>query len=171
MSSPYSVDRLMSEARRLAAEYRRATGRPLAVSGEIANYDAVRLLQLEPVAPGEGDCDALGTGVRAGRRIQIKGRAIFDERRSGHRVGQLKLDRNWDLLVLVLMNEDFETDEIHQIERADIEDALSKADGSRRRNRGALSVARLRLIGRLAWSRENGLEECIDSQHRAAGEG
>ena len=44
----------MSETRRLASEYRRATGKPLAVSGEIARYDASRLLGLELVADNLG---------------------------------------------------------------------------------------------------------------------
>jgi len=149
----------MTEARRLAREYREATGRALPISAEIAKYDAVRLLQLEPVnQPGLG-YEALGTGARAGRRIQIKGRAIFDERKFGQRLGQLKLEREWDLLMIVLMDEHFEPFEIHEIERGEVESALRDSAGSRRRRRGALSVARARIIGHLCWTRENGIEE------------
>ena len=43
----YQIDKLMGEARRLAAEYRRATGKTLAISGEIAISDAITLLGLE----------------------------------------------------------------------------------------------------------------------------
>ena len=50
----YRVDKLMSEARKLAAEYRKATGRTLAISGEIAINDAVVQLGLEP-APRDAE--------------------------------------------------------------------------------------------------------------------
>lgn len=79
--SLYSVDKLISEARRIAAEYRRATGKPLGISAEIARYDACSYLDLEPHEDAVG-YDAMGvTGEREGLRFQIKGRAIFDERR------------------------------------------------------------------------------------------
>ena len=84
----YSIDKLIGETRRLAAEYRKATGKPLAVSTEIARYDAARLLGLELVdAGGQVGYDAIGTGSRAGQRIRIKGRAIFDRKHPGARIG------------------------------------------------------------------------------------
>ena len=156
-SAPYSMDRLIAEARRLAAEYRRATGRPLAgVSGEIAEYDAARLLDLELCRERPGGWDAVGRGRRAGKRIQIKARAIFDERKSGHRIGQLKLDKEWDSVVLVLFDENFEPFEIWEAERADVEEAVAASRASSRARRGALSVARFKRIGRLVWTREEG---------------
>lgn len=162
----YSVDKLIAEARRIAAAYRRATGRSLAgVSAEICQHDAARLLDLELCQPPAGGYDAVGRGARAGRRIQIKGRAIFDETRGGHRIGQLRLEREWDSVVLVLMDENFEPFEIHEAERADIERDL-ETSASRRRARGAMSVARFRHLGRLVWARETGLvhDEVWDNQ-------
>ncbi len=165
----YAVDKLMNEARRLAAEYRRATGRPLAIGGEIAKYDAARLLGLEPVEDPEAGYDAIGTGRRAGRRVVIKGRAIFDERKSGQRIGQLRLERPWDLLMVVLLDESFEPAEIYEIERADVEAALAETS-QRRSRRGAMSVARVRTVGRRVWSRELGEEDDGYWDNRAAGE-
>ena len=97
----------MSEARKLAVEYRRTTGKPLpGISGEIANYDAARLLDLELVKDNApGGYDAIGKGKREGRRVQVKGRAILDEKKSGQRIGQLKLEQDWDSVVLVLMDD------------------------------------------------------------------
>lgn len=148
----YAVDKLISEARRLAAEYRRATGKSLPVSSEIARHDACVCLDLEPVEEEVSGYDALS---RDGRelRIQIKGRAIFDESKSGQRIGQLKLEQDWDAVVLVLMDEDFETFEIHQAERDEVLEALKE---SARNKRGAMSVARFKNIGRLVWTREEG---------------
>lgn len=155
----YSVDKLIAEARRLAAEYRRATGKPLAgVSGEVCQHDAARLLDLE-LHSGAGGYDAIGRGPREGKRIQIKGRAVFDEGKSGHRIGQLKTEQEWDSVMLVLMDDNLEPFEIYEAERADIVEALEGAASSRRSKRGAMSVARFKAIARLVWSRENGIEQ------------
>ncbi len=152
----YSVDKLIAEARRLAAAYRRTTGRPLAgVGAEICRHDAARLLDLELCQPAVPGYDAIGRGARAGKRVQIKGRAIFDESKGGHRIGQLRVEQDWDSVVLVLMDENFEPFEIHEAERADILDDLARADG-RRSKRGVMSVARFKNLGRLVWERGAG---------------
>lgn len=155
--SLYSVDKLISEARRLAAAYRKATGKSLGgISSEIAEHDAARLLDLELCREKPGGYDAVGCGTRAGKRIQIKGRAIFDERKSGQRIGQLKADQEWDSVMLVLMDEQFEPYEIYEAERAEVLEALRETEGSKRQKRGAMSVAKFKAIGRLVWAREEG---------------
>ncbi len=157
-AGPYAIDRLVSEARRLAAEYRRATGKPLpGISGEIAENDAARLLDLELVRDPSVAWDAVGRGRRAGRRIQIKSRVIFDEHRSDHRIGQVKADREWDSLMLVLMDENYEPVEIYECPRERVLEAIEETKGSSRSRRGAMSVARFRNIAWLAWRRELGV--------------
>lgn len=152
----YDLDKLMSEARHLAAEYRRATGKSLGgVSGEIAEFDAARLLDLDLIRDA-GGYDAIGRGSREGKRIQIKGRAVFDESRSGQRIGQLKIDREWDSVMLVLMDQDFESFEIYEAEREDVLEAIEGSGNSRRTKRGLLSVAKFKIIGRLVWSASEG---------------
>lgn len=158
--SVYSVDKLIAQARLLATEYRHATGRPLAgISGEISQYDAARLLDLE-LRPGENSgYDAIGRGPRAGRRVQIKARAIFDQGKSGLRIGQIRVDQDWDIVVLVLMDENFEPFEIHEADRETLVEALKEGGNSNRSKRGAMSVAKFKAIGHLAWTRENGIED------------
>lgn len=155
----YQVDKLMSEARRLAREYRLAMGKPLpGISAELAVHDAIRLLDLEPAPAGVGGYDAVGRGARAGKRIQIKGRTIFDEDKGGQRIGQLKTEQEWDSVVLVLMDDNYEPFEVYEAERADVLEAVDKI--SRNRNkRGAVSVARFKIIARRVWSREGGSED------------
>jgi len=156
----YSVDKLISEARRLAADYRRATGKPLAgVSGEIAQHDAARLLNLEIADTNIGGYDAIGHGNREGKRIQIKGRAIFEEGKSGQRIGQLKLEQEWDSIMLVIMDENLEPYEIYEADREDILEALNDPAASKRSKRGAMSVSRFKNISRMVWTLENGIEE------------
>lgn len=163
MTSPYAAEKLIAQARRLAAEYRRTMGKPLpGISNEIAAHDAVRLLGLEARAGGEGGWDAVEPGT--GRRIQIKSRTIFDEAKGGERIGQLKLNQEWDAVVLVLMDDEYEPYEIYEVDRAAVAEALAQAS-SNRAKRGAMSVARFKVIGRLRWDSVNGLgDEVWDNQ-------
>ncbi len=153
----YDVDTLISQTRKLAADYRKATGKALAVTSEIAKHDACTLLNLEPVmTEQEGGYDAI---VKKSAddivRYQIKGRAIFDETKPGQRIGQLKLDKDWDIVVLVIMNEEFLPQEIFLATRAEIEAELED-NNSKRKNRGAMSVARFKHLGRLVWTESDG---------------
>lgn len=157
MSNPYAADKLIAQARQLAAEYRRTMGKPLpGISSEIAEHDAVRLLGLEAKTSADGGWDALDP--ESGKRIQVKSRTIFDESKGGERIGQLKLNQDWDAVVLVLMDAEYEAYEIYQAERADIEDFIGKASTGRSK-RGAMSVARFKIIGRLRWDAVNGLQD------------
>jgi len=155
----YAVDKLISEARRLAAAYRRTTGKSLGISTEIAKHDACRLLQLEAVEEA-GGYDAIDPQVQnaeqQAQRIQIKGRTIFEDGKSGQRVGQLKLEQPWDTVVLVLMDDDFETFEIHAVQRQQITEALQEKEHKPRSRRGAMSVAQFKRIGQLIWTRQDG---------------
>lgn len=163
----YSVDRLMVQTRKLAADYRQATGQPLPVTAEIANYDAARLLDLELLQPPPGGYDAVGrTGRREGLRYQIKGRAIFDESKGGQRIGQLKLEQDWDAVLLVLLDEEYQPFAIHEADRHELEEALAD---SARNKRGAMSVARFRIISRLVWTREEGVIEDEIWEHPGQG--
>ena len=150
MSTPYAPDKLIAQARALAAEYRRAMGKPLpGVSTEIAEHDAVRLLGLEPSAQAAGGWDAVDPAT--GERIQIKSRTIFDESKGGERMGQLKLNQEWDAVVLVLMDEDYEPYEIYRATREELSEYADSSSANRAK-RGAMSVARFKAIAKRVWS-------------------
>lgn len=154
--SLYAADKLIGQARQLAAEYRRAMGKPLpGISNEIALHDAMRLLQLAPVDAAVGGYDAVDP-ARDGLRIQIKSRTIFDESKTGQRIGQIKADQPWDCVVLVLMDDDYEPYELYEADREELLEFMDKSSSGRAK-RGALSVARFKIIGRLVWSRDKGL--------------
>ncbi|MFQ5661249.1 MAG: hypothetical protein ACE5GZ_12560 [Gammaproteobacteria bacterium] len=151
----YSVDKLVAEARRLAREYREATGKTLPITAEIAINDAIRLLTLTPAGRDDRGFDATMLYRGDTLRVQIKGRVIFNERKSGYRLGQLKLEQSWQATLLVLMNSEFEPDEIYLAHRDAILNVLDKSKS----RRGAISVARFKAIGELVWSEANGLED------------
>jgi len=149
----YKVDKLMDETRRLAAEYRRSTGQTLPVSGELAKNDAIRLLKLSvPEQPISG-IDAVLESEQGVTKFQVKGRVIFDDSKQGQRVGQLAFDTDWDAILLVLMNGEYETTEIYSLDRATAENELQNSDGSKRSKRGAMSVAKFKIIAELVWSK------------------
>ncbi len=154
----YDVDKLMTEARKLAATYRRATGKALGISTEIAVHDVIRLMKLIPAEPNAGGYDAIGTGSREGRRIQIKGRTIFNDKKSGQRIGQIKMEQDWDSVMLIIMDDNYEAQKIFEASREAIAEVTAETSANRAK-RGAMSVARFRTIGKLVWSQERGLIE------------
>ncbi len=160
----YAEEKLISQARQLAADYRRTMGKPLpGVSNEIALHDAMRLLQLVPAGQNPGGYDAIDP-ERSNKRIQIKSRTIFDDNFGSQRIGQIKVEQEWDSVVLVLMDEDYEPFEIYEVDRDELLEYVDKSSSSRAK-RGVLSVSRFRIIGRLAWTREDGAEsEVWDNQ-------
>lgn len=153
----YSIDKLIAETRRLAADFRRSTGQPLPVSGEIARHDAARLLDLELCEPRTGGVDAVGKDDLSDQRYQIKSRVLSQDKKSGARIGQLNPNGEWNIVLLVIMDEEYEPCEIYSAEREEILQALDEASSSRNR-RGALSVSKFKNISELVWTRENGRE-------------
>ena len=151
----YQIDKLMGEARRLAAEYRRATGKTLAISGEIAISDAISLLGLEAAPSDAEGYDAIRRLAGGLEKVQIKARTVFDDTRRPHRLGQLKLDKEWHAVLLVLMDENYEPVEIHEARRAPLEAVMAEATPNKR---GTVSVGRFKLLGSCLWSRADAAE-------------
>ena len=115
------------------------------------------------MADAKGGYDAVDPS-RHDKRIQIKTRTIFDETKTGQRIGQIRVEQPWDSLLLVLMDEEYEPYEIYEAERDELLEFMDKSSSSRVK-RGALSVARFKIIGRLVWTREQGVEaEFWDNQ-------
>lgn len=146
---------LLGEVRLVAVRYRELTGRPLGVTGEIAEYEASRLLGLELAparSPGYDATRRLRDGTA--ERVQIKGRCILTGSGGSQQIGAIKRAGEWDAVLLVLLDEQFEATAIYHANRASVEQAL-RAPGSRARNeRSALSVAKFRQIGRPLWPAE-----------------
>lgn len=142
---------LLKQAKRLAKEYYALTRRPLGVTGEVAEYEAVRLLGLELSPVRHPGYDAVRRQGRRVTRIQIKGRCILPGAKPGQRIGRIDLSKDFDSVVLVLLDEDFNATEIYEATREAVSKALL-APGSRSRNeRGALGVSKFKVIGRRIW--------------------
>jgi len=140
----YDIDKLMIQTRRLAADYRQATGQVLPVSADLAQYDAVRLLSLQTPAALESGVDA----VSGDTRYQIKSRVLFDQHKRGYRVGQLNPNGHWDVALLVLFNAQYEPIEIIQAGREQLQHSVPTAG---KNNRGSLTVEKFRAVGDVIW--------------------
>ncbi len=146
--SLYSIDKLINETRRIAAEFRRTTGTILPVSGEIARYDVSRYLDLTLCNEHNAGFDAIGKQQRQGQKVLIKSRIITDSIKSGHRLGQINPNASWDIVILALMDNTFEPYEMYQLSRDQVIDCAS---GNNKKNI-TISVAKFKAIGDLVWT-------------------
>jgi hypothetical protein len=142
---------LLKEAKALAREYYRLTGKPLGVTGEVAEYEAARILGVELTPARQAGYDAIDRHEGKVRRLQIKARCLQENCKPGQRLGSIRTDHDWDAVLMVLLDHKFEAFEIYEAERAEIIAALI-APGSKARNeRGALTVTKFKSIGKLRW--------------------
>jgi hypothetical protein len=163
----YSIEKLMHETRQLAAKYRQTTGTALPVTTEIARFDAAKALNLKLNEDNNNDFDAIGlSNERTDERFLIKGRVLFETSKSSPRIGQLNVDKNWDRVVLVIFDDEYQAEEIYEATRHDIADAMHH--DSNRKKRGAMSVAQFKIIGELVWTSQDGLIDKVwDNQNHS----
>jgi hypothetical protein len=146
------VGPLLRQARSVAQRYKEATGRPLGITGEVAEYGAVRLLDLDICEVRQAGYDAICEGPY--RRIQIKGRSMSDPRRG--RLAKIDLKKDWDSVMLVLLDEGYQPQSIHEAPRPAIEQALTKPGSVARNKRGQLGVSQFLRIAECRWSSNEG---------------
>ena len=149
MNDIQKIGSVLERARQAAIDYYRITGKPLGITGEYGEYIAAELLNLELAPARTAGYDAKD---KAKRRIQIKARSIpSDQNLGGQRLGSIRLDQEWDIALLVVMNECFEVRCIYEAERKAIEAVLKAPPISKARKRGVLSLPEFKNIGRQVW--------------------
>ena len=149
---------ILKEAKVLARSFYRLTGKPLGITGEVAEYEAAtRLgLLLHPARQAGYDAtEALEDGVA---RIQIKGRCILNPRKITGRMGSIDLRQPFDTVLLVLLDSEFNAFAMYEASRARVEVALTLPGSKARNERGALAIRQFMSIARLRWSRHEASE-------------
>jgi len=145
------VREILAEVKRLAAEYYRLTGKPLGVTGEVAESIAADLLNLELVPPRTEGYDAIRRTENGIQHIQIKGRAYGDNATPSQRMGTIKKGAACDSVVLVLMdNKTLDPREIWEAPMTAVDQRLL-IPGSRARDRGALGVREFKKMAKKVW--------------------
>ncbi|WP_372525854.1 hypothetical protein [Piscinibacter sp.] len=71
--TPDTVLEILAEAKKLAQRYRALTGKPLGITGEVAEYEAARILGVTLLPARQTGYDATETRDGGVRRLQIKG--------------------------------------------------------------------------------------------------
>lgn len=147
----HDLSALLERAREIATAYYRLTGKPLGITGEIGEYEAARIMGLTLVDARMPGYDALGAD---GRRIQIKARMFAPDRTlGGQRLGKIKPGSEFDTVMLVMLDSEYQPWVIWEAHRVAVLDALA-APGSRSRNeRGALSISKFRSLANEVWRR------------------
>jgi hypothetical protein len=85
------------------------------------------------------------------RKLQLKGGCLQSLSKPGQRLGRIDVRKDWDAILMVLLDANLEAVAMYEADRVAVLEALS-APGSRARNeRGALGVNKLKAIGRLRW--------------------
>lgn len=144
---------ILRDAKKLAQEYHQLTGKPLGITGEVAEYEAARLLGLELTQARQAGYDATEQKDGSLRRLQIKGRCMLPGCKPGQRVGSIDTKKEWDAVLLVLLDENFEAFEIYEALRGPVIRALTEPGSKARNERGALGVNKFKAIGKLRWKR------------------
>lgn len=145
--------KILAEAKVLAQEYRKATGKPLGITGEVAEFEAARILKLELTPARTAGYDAIERVNGTIRRLQIKGRCLLPACKPGQRLGSIWPEKEWDAVLMVLLDENLDAFEIHEADREAVLRVLA-VPGSRARNeRGAIGVGKFKSISRLRWRR------------------
>jgi hypothetical protein len=148
-----AIMEVLRKAKLLAQRYRALTGKPLGITGEVAEYEAARRLGVKLEGARNPGFDATERKNRSVRRLQIKGRCLLNNSKPGQRLGRIDTRKEWDAVLMVLLDENFDATEIYEADRKRVVAALA-APGSKARNiRGALGVNQFKKIGKLRWLR------------------
>ena len=144
------VGELIDAAKKIARRYRNLTGRPLGITGEVAEYEACKLLGLELADVRSPGYDAMRKVNGSVVRLQIKARVLANEK-SGGRMGSIDTTKEWDAVLLVILSPDFETIAVYEAPRALVIAAIEKPGSKARNERHALSVQQFRAISKRVW--------------------
>lgn len=144
---------LLAQAKVLAQQYRALTGKPLGITGEVAEYEASRILKVELTPARQAGYDAIETVNGTVRRLQIKGRCLLKNCKPGQRLGSIDVTKDFDGVLLVLVDENFNATAIYEADREHVLRVLAEPGSKSRNERGALGVSKFKSIARLRWTR------------------
>ncbi|TPL89750.1 gamma-glutamylcyclotransferase [Mesorhizobium sp. B2-3-13] len=143
---------ILAAVKPLAAEYYQVTGKPLGVTGEVAEYVASTVMGLELAPPRTTGYDAVRHTPAGPERIQIKGRAYDPAGNRSQRIGQIKPSGPCDTVMLVLLhNATLDPVEIWEAPFPAVVARLAEPGSISRNERGALAVSDFKRLGRQVW--------------------
>jgi hypothetical protein len=159
MDSSEHLFELLGRLKVLAGEYYELTGSALLeVADEIAKYEAAARLPDVELPPARSlEYDAIRHSARGDELLHIKARRVLDGATSRQRTGSIELDKEWDSVLLVLLDDHYEATAIYEADRRALTETISDSGSRARNERGQLSVSKFKAIGRRVWARESGV--------------
>lgn len=145
------LSQLLGDAKRIAKRYKELTGRPLGVTGEVGEYEAARLLGLEFAAVRTAGYDLI-RALPGGRnqRLQVKARVLDSEQSSG-RLGSIDIGKEFDAVLLVILNHKLDAIAIYEAPRDKVVTAITRPGSKSRNERHALGIQQFRAIAERIW--------------------
>jgi hypothetical protein len=150
------VREILRKVRALAVEYYALTGKPLGVTGEIAEFEAAEKLGLRLADARTPDYDAIRETDQGIQHIQIKGRAMATPQKPkpGQRMPRIKTGARCDSVLLVILdNEDLQPWGMWEAPYSKVLELLAR--GGKSRERGALSVREFQRNAEAVWTRHS----------------
>lgn len=144
---------VLRKAKGLAQRYRKLTGKPLGITGEVAEFEAARILRVKLTPARNTGFDATERKNGAVRRLQIKSRCLLPNCKPGQRLGRIDIKKPFDAVLMVLLDENFDATAIYEAERRAVIKAIREPGSKSRNERWALGVNKFKAIGKLRWSR------------------
>lgn len=154
MSASINLQRtgqLLKQAKRLAIQYRQLTGKPIGITGEVGEYEAAYRLKLKLADARQEGFDAFRISGKRRIRFEVKSRVLREDADASPRLGRVRLDKQWDYVLLVLLDENYELLSIHRATRRAIQKALFEPGSKARNEHHQLGVAKFKSIGRQVW--------------------
>jgi len=140
---PDRLSKLLADIKALACKYYKATGKPLGVTGEVAELVAAEKLGLTLAVARTPFYDA----TRGAERFQIKGRAVSRADRYRGRVPSIKCDGEFDAVLLVLLDrETLEPIEMWEAPREGVIRRLTEPRSRARNERNSMAAAATHVI-------------------------
>lgn len=146
------IKEILASVKPLAAEYYRLTGKPLGVTGEVAEYVVAQKLKLALAPPRTSGHDAIRKTRYGDERIQIKGRAFDRIGKRSQRIGRIKAAAACDKVILALLdNATLEPIEMWEAPYVAVVTHLEKPGSRARNERGSMSVSAFKKLAKPIW--------------------
>ncbi|WP_440779954.1 DUF6998 domain-containing protein [Pseudomonas syringae] len=157
MDASDEVYQILRDAKVLARRFYTLTGKPLGVTGEVAEFEAARILDLELELARQAGYDATETRDGQTLRIQIKGRYFPNPKLRGGRLGSIDLNHPFDTVLLVLLDAEYDAFQIYEAPRDAVEALLTRPGSKARNERGSVGISQFKAISSLRWERMENL--------------
>lgn len=151
--SSEALQALLAEARDLGARYYRLTGKPLGVTGEVAELAAAEKLGVELAVARQTGFDGWLTRGHQRLRVQIKGRAVSTSFPYVGRCPSILCGDFFDICMLVLLDRNtLAPFEIWEATEQQIAERLAVPGSKARNERNSLGISQFKSIAQKTWS-------------------